>query len=168
LPAASKRNLEAEVAADRLSRGFILPPQRNHVLPSPRERTEDILASANCVMRQVSIAANSSGLSISSEAADVLLRYHWPGNLRELHNALGHAATPTRTPTIMIADLPDTVRNSDSGTSPTSARRTLLKDFEREHILRVMAQTSALGQAAATLGINVTTLWRKRRHYGIA
>jgi transcriptional regulator of acetoin/glycerol metabolism len=119
-------------------------------------------------MRQVSIAANSSGLSISSEAADVLLRYHWPGNLRELHNALGHAATPTRTPTIMIADLPDTVRNSHSSISPTSARRTLLKDFEREHILRVMAQTSALGQAAATLGINVTTLWRKRRHYGIA
>jgi transcriptional regulator with PAS, ATPase and Fis domain len=42
-----------------------------------------------------------------------------------------------------------------------------LKDFEREHILRVVAESRTLEQAAATLGINVTTLWRKRRRYGI-
>ena len=40
-------------------------------------------------------------------------------------------------------------------------------DFEREQILRALAQSPTLGQAAAALGINVTTLWRKRRHYGI-
>lgn len=112
----------------------------------------------------MSVAVNSPGLNISPEVADILLRYHWPGNLRELHNPLEHAAALTRTPTIMIANLLDTVRNFDSGISPTSARRPRLKDFEREHILRVMDETSTLGQAEATLGINVTTLWRKRRH----
>jgi two-component system, NtrC family, response regulator AlgB len=169
LLAASKRNLEAEMAAGRFREDLYYRLNViTVVLPPLRERTEDILALANCIMRQVSVAVNSPGLSISPEAAEMLLHYHWPGNLRELHNALEHAATLTRTPTIMIADLPDTVRNSDSGISLTSARRTRLKDFEREHILRVMAETPTLGQAAATLGINVTTLWRKRRHYGIA
>jgi NtrC-family two-component system response regulator AlgB len=44
---------------------------------------------------------------------------------------------------------------------------TRLKDFEREHILRALAESPTLERAAAMLGINVTTLWRKRRHYGI-
>jgi len=48
-----------------------------------------------------------------------------------------------------------------------AARGTRLKDFEREQILRALAQSPTLGQAAAALGINVMTLWRKRRQYGI-
>jgi len=43
-----------------------------------------------------------------------------------------------------------------------------LKDFEREHILRVLTNSATLVQAAAALGVNVTTLWRKRRHCGIS
>ncbi|MGZ6174667.1 MAG: helix-turn-helix domain-containing protein, partial [Candidatus Binataceae bacterium] len=39
--------------------------------------------------------------------------------------------------------------------------------IEREHITRVLAQSATLDEAAATLGINVTTLWRKRKRYGV-
>jgi NtrC-family two-component system response regulator AlgB len=49
-----------------------------------------------------------------------------------------------------------------------AAHGTRLRDFEREHIVRVLAESPTLGVAAVTLGINVTTLWRKRRHYGLA
>ena len=41
-----------------------------------------------------------------------------------------------------------------------------LEKIEREHIMRVLAQSATLDEAAATLGINVTTLWRKRKRYG--
>jgi transcriptional regulator with PAS, ATPase and Fis domain len=54
-----------------------------------------------------------------------------------------------------------------SGISPNAPYGTRLKDFEREHVLRVLAEISTLEQAATTLGIKVTTLWRKRRHYRI-
>ncbi|HVA41746.1 MAG TPA: helix-turn-helix domain-containing protein [Candidatus Binataceae bacterium] len=42
-----------------------------------------------------------------------------------------------------------------------------LEDLERLHILRVLAEATTLEDAAATLGINVATLWRKRKRYGI-
>jgi NtrC-family two-component system response regulator AlgB len=42
-----------------------------------------------------------------------------------------------------------------------------LEEMEREHIRRVLSETATLDEAAATLGINVTTLWRKRKRYGI-
>src|SRR5207245_11093795 len=42
-----------------------------------------------------------------------------------------------------------------------------LEDVERRHIVQVLAESSTLEEAAARLGINVTTLWRKRRRYGI-
>jgi len=114
------------------------------------------------------IKAGSSQLSLSQAAAEALLRYGWPGNVRELHNALERAATLARSRTIALADLPDSVRQPLSVGFVPTAHGASLKDFEREHILRVLGESPTLERAAATLGINVTTLWRKRRHYRIA
>jgi two-component system, NtrC family, response regulator AlgB len=106
-------------------------------------------------------------LCIAPDAAEALINYRWPGNIRELHNALMRAAALARSETITFADLPDSLRYPVSSMSVPGAHGIRLKDFEREHIIRVLADSPTLGQAAATLGINVTTLWRKRRHYGI-
>ena len=166
--AASNRKLEAEVAAGRFREdlyyrlnviAFTLPPLR--------ERTQDILPFADWMLKRMPIASGRPDLRLSPEAAAALVSHRWPGNLRELHNALKRATDLTCTDTIAIDDLPDSVRNGGSATCYPVARGTRLKDFEREHILRALSQSRTLSQAAATLGINVTTLWRKRRHYGI-
>jgi transcriptional regulator with PAS, ATPase and Fis domain len=168
LLAASKQNLEAEVAAGRFREDLYYRLSVITVaIPPLRKRTDDIICLAKWILREVSITANCPELSFSPEAAEALRSYRWPGNLRELHNVLERAVTLTRTRTITVDDLPDTVRNPGSGVLANTVHGTRLKDFEREHILRILAESSTLEQAAATLGINVTTLWRKRRQHGI-
>jgi transcriptional regulator with PAS, ATPase and Fis domain len=168
--AASNRNLEAEVAAGRFREDlFYRLNVIMFTLPPLRERIQDILVFADWMLKRMSAAGERRDLRLSPEAAAALIGYRWPGNVRELHNALKRAADLARSETITPDDLPDSVihRNSAIVAAP-AVRGTRLKDFEREQILRALAQSSTLGQAAAALGINVTTLWRKRRHYGIA
>jgi NtrC-family two-component system response regulator AlgB len=167
--AASSRNLEAEVAAGRFRHdlyyrlnviAFTLPPLR--------ERTQDILPFADWMLKKLSIGSSRAELRLSPDAAAALVSYRWPGNIRELHNALRRAAILARSEMIAPDDLPDSISHPVSAVPVRGANAIRLKDFEREHILRVLASSSTLAQAAAALGINVTTLWRKRRHYGIS
>ena len=167
--AASSRNLEVEVAAGRFREDLYY--RLNVIafrLPPLRERPLDILPLARWMLRQASLKAKRAEFTLASEAAKALGKYRWPGNLRELHNALERAATLLQTQTITLDDLPDSIRHPGSGMFVPTVHGTRLKDFKREHILRVLAECSTLEEAAATLGINVSTLWRKRRHYGIA
>jgi len=166
--AASNRNLEAEVAAGRFREDlFYRLNVIMFTLPPLRERTQDILPFADWMLKRMSIAGGRRELRLSPEAAEALVSYRWPGNVRELHNALKRAADLARTETIALDDLPESVSHRASVICAPVARGTRLKDFEREQILRALASSPTLGHAAAALGINVTTLWRKRRHYGI-
>jgi len=166
--AASNRNLEAEVAAGRFRQDLYYRLNViTFTLPPLRERTQDILPFADWMLKGISNTIGRRELSLAPDAAEALVNYRWPGNIRELHNALLRAAALARSETITFDDLPDSIRHPVSSMSVPGAHGIRLKDFEREHILRVLADSPTLGQAAATLGINVTTLWRKRRHYGI-
>jgi two-component system, NtrC family, response regulator AlgB len=166
--AASNRNLEAEVAAGRFRQDLYYRLNViTFTLPPLRERTQDILPFADWMLKNISLAVGRRELSLAPDAADALVNYRWPGNIRELHNALMRAAALARSETIVFDDLPDSIRHPVVIVSVPGTHGIRLKDFEREHILRVLAESPTLGQAAATLGINVTTLWRKRRHYGI-
>jgi NtrC-family two-component system response regulator AlgB len=168
LLAASNQDLEAEVRAGRFREdlyyrlnviAFTLPPLR--------ERVQDILPLAQRLLKIISFKAGRSQLTLSENAAATLTAYRWPGNLRELHNALEHAATLAPTDIITYHDLPNSVRHPAPPTFAPITHGPRLKDFEREHIMRVIAESPTLEQAAAKLGINVTTLWRKRREHGL-
>jgi transcriptional regulator with PAS, ATPase and Fis domain len=164
---ASSRDLEAEVAAGRFRQDlFYRINVITFALPPLRERTEDIPSLARAVLSEHSKRLNRLEPSLSSEAAKALVSHRWPGNLRELHNTLERAATLTNSVMITPGDLPDSVRYPAHATN-SSVHETNLKDLERAHILHVLAESPTLGRAAATLGIAVTTLWRKRKQYGI-
>jgi len=166
--AASNHNLEAEVAAGRFREDLYYRLNViSFTLPPLSERTQDILPFAQWTLKRMSVATAGSELRLSQEAAEALVKYGWPGNLRELHNALWRAAALTHAQTITFDDLPDSIRHATSGMFVPIPHGTRLKDLEREHILRVLATSSTLEQAAATLGIHVTTLWRKRRYHRI-
>jgi NtrC-family two-component system response regulator AlgB len=140
-------------------------------VPRLRERREDIPALAEWILRAASLRNRRAPMSLTDEAAAAIRSYSWPGNIRELRNALERAAVLCRRDTLGIDDLPDALFRAAAeplaAASSAASSAGSLEELERQHIARVLAQSATLEEAAATLGINVTTLWRKRRRYGI-
>jgi DNA-binding NtrC family response regulator len=99
-------------------------------------------------------------------AADQLLRYEWPGNVREVQNAVEHAVALSAGTRVDAEDLPEELRAAMPRPRPAGRTRAL-DDVEREYILA--AVESAGGnrtRAAADLGIGLATLKRKLKRYG--
>jgi NtrC-family two-component system response regulator AlgB len=165
--AASNRDLAAEVAAHRFRDDLYY---RLNVIalrmPALRERPEDILPLAERLLSSAAIRNRRPGLSFSPEAAAAIQRYRWSGNVRELRNAVERAAVLARGQKIVPDDLPDVLFRDGAAFAEPSTTASL-EDLEREHIVRVLAESPTLEDAAETLGINVSTLWRKRKRYKI-
>ncbi len=171
--AASNRDLEAEVAAHRFREDLYY---RLNVItirvPPLRERREDVPALAQWMLKAAAIRHQRQAMSLTPEASAAISKYRWPGNVRELRNALERAAVLSRSDEITREDLPDSLFR-EAADLPSGAAQApgshspSLEDLEREHIRRVLAESATLDEAAAALGINVTTLWRKRKRYGI-
>jgi len=166
--AASNRDLEERVAAGQFREDLFY--RLNVItlrLPALRERAEDL---PFLIDRFLSTAAerNRRGeLELAPEAMRALMRYDWPGNLRELRNALERASVLCRGDVIGCEDLPERVIHPRGRPVAGSPDASTLENLELEHIRRVLAGTETLERAAAKLGISVTTLWRKRKRYGI-
>ncbi|HEY6418391.1 MAG TPA: sigma-54 dependent transcriptional regulator [Candidatus Binataceae bacterium] len=166
--AASNRDLESEVAGRRFREDLFY---RLNVIslhaPPLRERKEDILPLAQWLLRVAATRNQHAAMTLSPEAAAALARYRWPGNVRELRNVLERAAVLTRGDMIQPDDLPDSLFRDVPEALAQIPPSASLEEVEREHIARVLAAAATLEEAADTLGINVTTLWRKRRRFGI-
>ena len=165
--AATNRELEAEVAAGHFRADLYF--RLNVVgirLPALRERPEDVPTLVDHVLAGMAARHNRPAIYLAPAARTLLEAYPWPGNVRELVNALERATVLSAGDEIDVEDLPDRLvapaPPEEGGDSPAS-----LDQLERQHIARTLAESATLEEAAARLGINVTTLWRKRRRYGI-
>ncbi len=166
--AATNRDLEAEVTARHFREDLFY--RLNVItlrLPALRERREDILPLAEWLLDAASMRNQRVKLKLSQGAAAALTRYRWPGNVRELRNAIERAAVLTRGDEIAPDDLPDSLFRDASDAIARIPHSASLEEVEREHIARVLSESATLEEASEVLGINVTTLWRKRRRYGI-
>jgi two-component system, NtrC family, response regulator AlgB len=165
--ASSNRDLLAEVKAHRFHEDlfYSLNILSLHV-PPLSERPTDILPLAAAMLGNAAIRNKRGDLHLSPEAAAAMTLYRWPGNVRELRNAMEAAAVLCEGRTIALAALPEAIVKNVSGVLiPLSTNS--LEESERQHILRVLAESATLEQAAETLGINVATLWRKRKRYNL-
>ena len=125
-------------------------------LPPLRERGEDI----------ATLASAFATKPIDDDAMALLLEHTWPGNIRELRNALERASLMSDGETITATSLP-TTSMPELIAAATHARWTL-DDLESRYIKEVLRQTkSNYSRAAEILGINRKTLLEKRRKYGI-
>jgi NtrC-family two-component system response regulator AlgB len=111
-------------------------------------------------------------LAFSAGCEGAVAAHTWPGNLRELRNAVERAVILCPSSVIEAADLglggcPALVAGVPDGGVMLGADISL-EDLEREHIARVVAKASSFEAAARTLGIDVTTLQRKRKKYGLS
>lgn len=132
----------------------------NLEVPPLRERREDIRPLAEHFLKLISQRSGKKLTGISKPALDRLIRYSWPGNIRELENVLERAAVLTRSNLIEEKDLPlvaDRTAGSDT-----------LADVEKRHIMKILEETGGnLSQTAQRLGIHRNTLRLKLRGYGI-
>jgi NtrC-family two-component system response regulator AlgB len=163
--AATNRNLPQEINAARFrSDLYYRLNVINLRMPALRERPEDVLPLAEMFLVEAAARNRRIGLQFSDEARKTLLAYSWPGNIRELRNAVERAVVLSRGATLSKEDLPDMLFQSSAphGNLP---EQSTLEQVEQEHIRRVLALAPTLEDAAATLGIGIATLWRKRRRY---
>ena len=166
--AASNRDLTAEVAAHRFREDLFyrLNVITFQVLPL-RERRGDILPLAERLLSAAAVRYHKEQFHLSPEAASAIKRYRWPGNVRELRNAIERAVVLASGDAITPDYLPDILFRNQAEPFPTGSPTASLEEIEKEHIIQVLAETPTLEDAAARLGINTSTLWRKRKRYKI-
>jgi DNA-binding NtrC family response regulator len=136
-------------------------------LPSLRERTADIPVLAQRFLARY-CAANAlpaDGKAFSKDAMDALIRYHWPGNIRELESTVSRAALSSPGRVIRREDI-DFLHASEPDGS--GERLPTLAEAERSHISRVLERVGwNKKQAADVLDISRGTLYRKIDEYGL-
>jgi NtrC-family two-component system response regulator AlgB len=168
--AATNRALEAEVRAGRFREDLFF--RLNVVaiaLPPLRQRLADLPALTDHLLIRLCARHRRPTVRVGSEARRVLAAYAWPGNVRELVNVLERAIVLSPGDVIRPEDLPDRLLAPPEPppSTPLAPEAQSLDVLERRHIQRVLSDAATLDEAAARLGINVTTLWRKRKRYGI-
>lgn len=177
--AATHRNLAAmvergEFREDLYYRLRVLPL---HV-PALRERKEDISMVANKLLADLGKQYGRDSMRLAHEALLALETYDWPGNIRQLFNALEYAVVHADGPIILLHHLPPEIEcvaqpGADARAPDPSPVRPYYRppqrhDGEAETISRVLAETGGnKAEAARRLGMSRTTLW-KRLKEGLA
>jgi Nif-specific regulatory protein len=174
--AATNRDLEKDVAEGTFRRDLYF---RLHVLeivvPSLRKRPEDIPELAEYFLQRFITETGSKIKGFTPRAMEELLRYRWPGNVREMKNVIERAVVLTRSEYIDHDDLVlstlRTAGDTDSGLIEMANGRSepaSLADIEKRHIIEVLRQTGwNKSRAAIILGIERSTLDRKIRRYDL-
>jgi two-component system response regulator AtoC len=136
----------------------------NIELPPLRERQDDIPVLAEYFLKRFNEENQKRVAGFSPDANDYLLRYQWPGNIRELENAIERAVILAKGDYIEVADL-----SQQSLYLPHKALvGKTMRDVERNHILNVLIEVSGnCSEAARLLGISRMTLYNKIKAYGL-
>jgi len=133
-------------------------------LPPLRERSEDVPRLAQHYLEHFAARQGRRRAYFSAEAVEAMRRHPWPGNLRELRNAVERAVILAEAE-VITADALGLGARPAAG--PEVGALVSLEELEREHLARVVLRTPTLEAAARVLGIDATTLQRKRKKYGL-
>ncbi len=168
--AATNRNLEEMVKAgtfreDLWYRLNVISLE----LPPLRARRDDIAGFAEFFLGQFVTAYRRPARSIGAEAMAQLVAHDWPGNIRELRNVIERVSILCPEEVVRPEHLPLAGKNAptESGGALRVGQAVSLEALERAHIEAIVASASTLDAAAKTLGVDASTLYRKRKQYGL-
>ncbi len=165
--AATNRDLEAAIAAGRFREDLFYRLNVIEVtVPPLRQRPADILPLADHLLRFFARQNGKTIVGFCEMVREAIRHYSWPGNIRELRNAVERAAILASEELIAPGNLPAQVIRGDRSAVPSLDSMTL-DQVEAEHIRRILGSTDTIEEAATTLGIDPSTLYRKRKKYGI-
>jgi transcriptional regulator with GAF, ATPase, and Fis domain len=172
--AATNRDLREMAAAGKMRSDLLYRLDVVRVeMPALRDRPGDIALLARHFLERWS-AKYQRDLRFSARTERLLLAYEYPGNIRELQNAIQRAVLVSRGPAIEPQDLPDTFRASqpaspaDGAGSFRLAKRRLIEDFERTYLGRALEEAGGnISRAAQAAGIDFKNFHAKMRRYRI-
>ena len=166
--AATNKDLAKEVTAGRFRQDLFF--RLNVValtLPPLRERRDDLPELVEAMLTKHARAAGKKFTDISPEAIRRLQGYAWPGNIRELDNAVQRAVILGEPPTVEAADLPPDLSPMSPDPAAVDDLSEAVKRFEKRHLERILAETPDKREAARRLKIGLSSLYRKIEQYGI-
>jgi two-component system NtrC family response regulator len=163
---ATHRNLQAMVANDEFREDLMFRINTFEIaIPSLRERMEDLPALIDHLLDRFS-SGSSTKKGISTTAVDVLMEHSWPGNIRELANAIQHATILCDSEVILPEHLPNNFdsRRLRNANSPTLGAVSL-RDLEMQAIDQALERNGGnKPKTAEELGISLKTLYNKLNH----
>ena len=139
-------------------------------LPPLRDRKEDIPLLINAFINRLNLKTGKAIKGLSHDAMEVFMAYHWPGNIRELKNALEYAFVTTQGRSIHLNHLPPKITRPM--TLPLSPSQTFAENLpvssEKLQLIQALKQTAGnQSKAAKLLNINRVTVWNRMRKYNI-
>jgi two-component system response regulator HydG len=171
---ATNRNLELEVHAGRFRRDLfyrlaIIPIE----LPPLRARGDDVILLARHFTQQLG-GTERPGVELSEPALELLRSYPWPGNIRELRNAIEHALAVSKSDVIVPADFPMTLRRGPGAApgnvelAPPKTREDALNDAERTYLASLLEQNQGnVSRAAGQANMSRQGLHKLLKKYGL-
>jgi NtrC-family two-component system response regulator AlgB len=163
--AATNRDLEVDLREGRFREDLLYRLNVIEVkVPALRERRDDVLPLSRRFLAFFARAVGRPTPTLSPAAERVLEDYPWPGNVRELRNAMERAVILWPSPVLEPQAFPERIAGAKER-GPHVGGDFTLDEVERAHIAAVLARTRTLDEAAAVLGIDASTLWRKRKKY---
>lgn len=139
-------------------------------MPPLRTRHDDLLRFADHYLKYFAKQCARQVPKISSRASAQMLSYSWPGNLRELRNAIERAVILAKADELSPEDLPSDLNGSTNGHDNDLQPGALvsLERLEELHVRKVLERTSTVTEAAHILGIDQATIYRKRKKMGLS
>jgi DNA-binding NtrC family response regulator len=162
--AATNRNLEAAIKTGAFREDlFYRLNVISFIMPPLNQRKEDLPLLAEHFLYRFSQETNKSTDKISRDAMDEMMLYDWPGNIRELENAIERAVVVGKQREILPEDLPIFCHEPAPSTRANS-----LKEVEKAHIQQVLIENQGnIARSAKILGIDRSTLYSKIKRYNI-
>ena len=142
-------------------------------MPPLRQRQDDLLRFAGHFLKHFTALCGRRLDGFSAEASAAIRAYSWPGNLREMRNAIERAVIMAQGTKVTLEDLPAESRGQAlAGTNGGDGILQVgglvsMEQLEGAHIRKVLERTSNLAEAAQVLGIDQATLYRKRKKIGL-
>lgn len=139
------------------------------MLPPLRARRDDILLLSHHLLEKYCKKLGTGSKAFSNEIESVFTAYHWPGNVREMENLIEYLVNVTRDDVIHSGNLPSYIRNQNYNDLIRSEMdlKTRTEQFEAQVIESMIEKygdsTEAKQKVASLLGVNLTTLYRKRK-----
>jgi two-component system response regulator HydG len=170
LVTATNKNLKQLVSEGKIREDFYY---RIHVfvihLPPLRQRREDIPLLIDRFLDELCRSKGRAVDGVARDALKLLLDYEWPGNVRQLRNAVEHACVTVSGDRISYLDLPPEIRDPHGSHLPDVAGDLDQEErAERDRIISALRQTGGnRTKAAELLGVSRVTLWKKIGRYAI-